>query len=209
MAMLSMQQGVCISLHISCREPSSCAGNYVAILFVFPCHGHCGGDGWNGRDVVLLLNSSTLMERSSLSPLTHKHFRGVEAFDSSQHQIFLLISCCSSSPAVPGVPSARGWHLGPCSLLLLQSALHWSQERTLSKESGSSGEAGVSHHCLARGPQLSSVVHARALLHAWLRCSKNPFQRVVFKYCSEFKRRQMVVCPLVSWEQTILIGAIS
>lgn len=76
--------------------------------------------GQNGRDVVLLLNSSTLVEMSSLSPVTHKHFRGVEAFDSSQHQIFPLISCCNSSPAVP---SRRGWRLVPCSLLLLQSAL--------------------------------------------------------------------------------------
>lgn len=76
--------------------------------------------GQNGRDVVLLLNSSTLVEMSSLSPVSHKHFRGVEAFDSSQHQIFSLISCYNSSPAVP---SPRGWHLGPCSPLLLQSAL--------------------------------------------------------------------------------------
>lgn len=49
MAVLSVQQGACASpctSGCSCKEPSSCAGHYVAILFVVPCHGHCRGGGW-------------------------------------------------------------------------------------------------------------------------------------------------------------------
>lgn len=96
------------------------------------------------------------------------------------------------SHSVVRVRSACAWHSSP-----------WVCSCSLGEESGSSSGAGVSHHFVVRDPQPSNAVHPGASLQASLRCSSSTFSKAVFKYCTEFKRREVTFCALVGWEQEI------